>query len=256
MLKFSKSIYRGFKVYRHIKNYELRYTDLDAFDTLKLSSLLSFLEESACLSADELGFGYDAVAPRNIGFVVVNYYIKLERRIKLGDVLTVHTWPLKPKHIIFLRDYELYCGDEKVGVATARWGMVDTKTFSLLPSSTFFKEEDIANYNTERSTQFSNWKIPAISNGEQVYSHKVTFSDYDHYFHVNNTKYADFLLDALSLEELENKTVESLQITFVKQCKMGEAIDVSRQFGGEYYVIEGKVDGELRVQMKVKFNGV
>ena len=50
-------------MYRHIKSYELRYTDVDAFDNLKLSSLLSFLEESACLSADELGFGYDDIAP-------------------------------------------------------------------------------------------------------------------------------------------------------------------------------------------------
>ncbi|MDE5721261.1 MAG: hypothetical protein K2I30_00770 [Clostridia bacterium] len=243
-------------MYRNIKSYELRYTDVDAYDSLKFSSLLAFLEESACLSADELGFGYADVAPRNIGFVVVNYYIRLERRIKLGDVLTVHTWPLKPKHIIFLRDYELYCGDEKVGVATARWGMIDTKTFSLLPSSAYFKDEDFANYNTERSTQFSSWKIPSINAGEDKLSHEVVFSDYDHYFHVNNTKYADFLMDVFSPEELENKAVECMQITFVKQCKIGDVIQVSRQYVEGFYLIEGKVDGELRVQMKVKFNGV
>ena len=53
-------------MYKNIKKYELRYTDVDAYDNLKLSSLLSFLEESACLSADELGFGYTDVAPRKI----------------------------------------------------------------------------------------------------------------------------------------------------------------------------------------------
>ena len=84
-------------MYRHIKSYELRYTDVDAFDNLKLSSLLSFLEESACLSADELGFGYDDIAPSNLGFVVVNWYIELNRAVKLGEILTVHTWPIKPK---------------------------------------------------------------------------------------------------------------------------------------------------------------
>ena len=41
-------------MYRNIKTYEIRYTDVDFKDELKLSSLLSVLEESACISADEL----------------------------------------------------------------------------------------------------------------------------------------------------------------------------------------------------------
>ena len=62
-------------MYRNIKNYELRYTDVDAYDNLKLSALLSFMEESACRSADELGFGYDDITPHNIGFIIANWYI-------------------------------------------------------------------------------------------------------------------------------------------------------------------------------------
>ena len=243
-------------MYKNIRSYGLKYTDVDAYDNLKLSSLLSFLEESACHSADELGFGYDDVAPMNIGFIVVNYYLKLFKTIKLGDELTVHTWPLRPKHIIFLRDYELYCGKEKVGVATARWGMIDTKTFSLLPSSTFFRESDFENYNTERSIEFNGWKIPQFTDGGNVYSKKVTYSDYDHYFHVNNTKYADFLMDVFSVDELKGKEIESFQITFVKQCKEGEVIDFYRKSEDGFILTEGRVNGELRVQMRIKFNGV
>lgn len=243
-------------MYRHIKDYQLRYTDVDAFDNLKISSLLSFLEESACLSADELGFGYDDVTPSNIGFIVVNWYIKMYRNIKLGDLLTVHTWPLKPRHLIFLRDYELYCGDEKVGVCTARWCMVDTIKFVPLPVSAFFSENFFDGYNTERSIDFKDWKIPAIFSGETVYSKKVRFSDYDHYFHVNNTKYADFMMDVFSVEELKNKSVSSVQFTYVKQCKEGEQISFSKEMKDGFYLVEGRVDGELRVQMRIEFNAV
>ncbi len=38
-------------MYRHIKNYEIRYMDTDAFDNIKLSALLGILQESSCLSA-------------------------------------------------------------------------------------------------------------------------------------------------------------------------------------------------------------
>ena len=111
-------------------------------------------------------------------------------------------------------------------------------------------------YNTERSIDFRNWKIPVISAGEAVYSKKVRFSDYDHYFHVNNTKYADFMLDVFSAEELKNTLLSSVQITYVKQCKEGEEIIFSKEKNDGFYLIEGKVNDELRVQMRIELNDV
>lgn len=243
-------------MYRHIKKYEIKFTDCDPFDNLKPSSLLSFMEESACLSADELGFGYGAVAPKNLGFIIVNYYIELVCPVKLGDVLELHTWPIRPRNIIFFRDFELFVNGVKVGIATTRWCMIDTRSFRMVPTSAFFSDGDFYNYNTERSIEFNSWKIPALSGGELAYSKKVSYSDYDHYFHVNNTKYADFMLDAFSVDELENKYIKNLQITYAKQCKIGEVIDLYRKQVDNVWVVEGRVDGEIRVQFKVEFNGI
>ena len=243
-------------MYRHIKSYEIKYTDVDAFDRLKLSSLLSFLQESACLSADELGFGYDALTPKHIGFIIVNWYIEFKEQIKLGDELTVHTWPLPPRHLTFFRDFEFYVGDKKVGVGTTRWCMINTDDYTMLPTSAFFKEGDFDDYNTERSVVFNGWKIPRIDCGEKVYARTIKFSDYDHYFHVNNTKYADFMFDVFSVDELRGKKLNSVQITYVKQCKEGEEITFVRETKDGFYLVEGKVDGELRVQMRVEFNDV
>lgn len=243
-------------MYRHIKSYELKYTDVDAYDNLKLSSLLSFLEESACLSADELGFGYNDIAPKHFGFIIVNWYVELKRSMKLGEVITVHTWPIKPKHLIFLRDFEIYCGEEKVGVGTARWCMINADTFAMLPVSAYFGEGAFDNYNTERSVNFSAWKIPIAACGETKYSKVISYSDYDHYFHVNNTKYADFLMDAFTVDELNGKIISSVQITYVKQCKESEKIDIIKEQTDGGYLLEGRVEGDLRVQMRIKFNGV
>lgn len=243
-------------MYRHIKDYEIKYTDVDAFDNLKLSALLTFLEQSACLSADELGFGYDAVSSKNLGFIIANWYVEFFRPVKLDEVLQIHTWPLKPKHLIFLRDYELYCGGEKVGVCSSRWCMVSTKTFQMQPISTFFAEGFFDGYNTERSVEFNSWKIPQIADGELKYSKLVTYSDYDHYFHVNNTKYADFLLDVFSVDEISGKAIKNAQISYVKQCKESEIIEFYKACDGNGYLVEGLVDGELRVQMRVEFNEI
>lgn len=241
-------------MYRNKKIYEIKYTDVDAYDNIKLSSLLSFAEESSCLSADELGFGYKDVHHLNIGFVIANWYFEFSQPVKIGHNLEIHTWPLRPRFSIFFRDYELFIDGKKVGVGTARWCMINIKTFETLPPHAFFGEGAFDGYNTERSVDFKNWKIPQIDNAELVYSKLVKYSDYDHYFHVNNTKYADFLMDVFSVDELSEKFVKSFQITYVKQCKYGETLGFYRKDFDGYSIVEGRVDGELRVQMRVEFN--
>lgn len=236
-------------MYCNIRKYNLRYTDVDFKDHLKLSSLLSLLEESACASADELGFGYGVLQPKNIGFVILNWHIEIYRAIKLGEDLTVHTWPVKPKRLTVFRDFEFFCGGEKVGVATSRWCVIDLKNFKIVDPSYAFSDE--LTYNENRSVEVLNWKIPAVNSAECVYSKKVTYSDYDHYNHVNNTKYADFLLDVFSPEELGGKYLSCVDINYQTQCKFGEVLDFYRENLDGCTLVEGRVDGQTRVQMRV-----
>lgn len=240
-------------MYCHSKKYEIRYTDVDFKDELKLSSLLSLMEESACLSAEELGFGYSVLQPKKIGFVIVNWYIELFRAIKLNDILEIHTWPVKPKRLIVLRDFELFVGGEKIGVATSRWCLIDLNSFSMLPSSVVFTPE--MQYNDFRSIADINFKIPEIDVFEPCYVKKISYSDYDHYYHANNTKYADFLMDAFSVDELKERTLSTVRITYVKQSKEGEKLEFYRQRQEDgTWTVEGRVDGERRVQLSVKFD--
>ena len=63
-------------------------------------------------------------------------------------------------------------------------------------------------------------------------------------------------MDVFTVKELEGKSIGSVQITYVKQCKEGERVDFIRKRGNDEVLVEGKVDGELRVQMRITFNGV
>ncbi len=241
-------------VYRHEKEYDVRYTDVDVKDNIKLSSLLSIMEESACLSAEDLGFGYSALKDKNIGFILVNWYIKLDRMITLEDKLRVLTWPIKPQRLQVFRDFELYSGEEKVGVAVSRWCIVDLSTFLFKPMGVIFNGLDIK-YNDFRSADFNDWKLFDCE-GDLAYSRNITYSDYDHYNHVNNTKYADFVMDAFGVEFMKSHEISSVQITYVKQCKEGESLDFYKFFDGEFYHVDGRVNGETRVHCKLKFNEV
>lgn len=240
-------------MYINSKTYEIRYTDVDFQDVIKMSSLLSMMEESACLSADELGFGYADLQPKNYGFVITNWYVKLDRPIKLGDKLTICTWPVEPKRIIVLRDFEFFVGGQKIGGATSRWCLVNLNDFSILPCSLVFN--DGIEYNKFRSVDEVNFKIPHAENGTVSYEKIASYSDCDHYMHVNNTKYADFMSDVFSLDEMKDKRFKEVNINYIKQCKCGEKLifSKSRQEDGSF-IVQCSVDGELRTQARLKLN--
>ncbi|MCD8306741.1 MAG: thioesterase [Clostridia bacterium] len=244
-------------MYKYINRYDIRYTDVDSYDTLKLSSILGLLQEASCKSADELGFGYDVIMPQGIGFILSNWYIEMYRPVKLEEDLEIHTWPLVPKYVIFNRDFEIWSAGEKVGVATSRWCMIDLKSFTMLNMNKFFEGYDFSDYNSSRSVEFKAWKIPAVSVREPAYEKKVVFTDYDHYMHVNNTKYADFAMDCFTLEEMKGRFLSRMQITYVKQCKMGETISFYREDQPDgSAIIEGRVGDDMRVQLKLTLSPV
>ena len=61
-------------------------------------------------------------------------------------------------------------------------------------------------------------------------------------------------MNVFNVEELKGKYVSSVQITYVKQCKAGEKIEFTRAEQDGFYLVEGKVNGDLRVQMRLKLN--
>ena len=87
------------KPYEHIKEFSIKYCDADFKDEIKPSVALSLMEEVACSSADELGFGYAFIKPRGYAFMVSNICCEFLRPVRLGDRIRVKTWPLPPMNL-------------------------------------------------------------------------------------------------------------------------------------------------------------
>ena len=84
---------------------------------------------------------------------------------------------------------------------------------------------------------------------------QTRLSHYDHFRHVNNTKYADFFMDCFTEEELENKTVKSFRISYVKQVKANEELTFYRSDTEEGTALEARINGEPTTRFFVVFDG-
>lgn len=241
------------EAYCNRRTYELRYSDFDFKDELSLTALLALIQESACRSADELGFGYDDLRPLHYGFLVVNTYCRLYRPVRIGEAITVETWPLPPRHVIFERDYRVLSGDEEVAALASRWCLVDMENFSLLTPDKLREAHARCPYRSEKTVEVPLWKIARITEGREVYRMQVRQSHCDHYYHANNTRYFDFFGDCFGMEELASRRIFSFQISYVKQAKEGREIRLMRQDFDGYTICEAISDGELLTQFRVDF---
>ncbi|MBQ8229893.1 MAG: hypothetical protein IJZ32_04290 [Clostridia bacterium] len=245
------------KPYEHIQEFSIKYCDADFKDEIKPSVVLSLMEEVACASADELGFGYAFIKPRGYAFMVSNIYCEFLRPVRLGERVKVKTWPLPPSHVIFGREYRFVSQEDETLInASSRWCLVDMASGKLVQSKVI-ENQDYSTYNTARAIEDVKWKIPAFKPQEAELKFQMTVanSEYDHNMHVNNTRYADYCFNCFSIAELSEKKLKSFGISYVKQCREGGILRFYRKpdENGGYLVHGFNENGETVVQSRICF---
>ena len=243
--------------YQYKQPFNVRYCDVDFCDELKPSTALAYLEEAACYSAEELGFGYSYIKPKGLAFMVTNVCCEFLRPVRLFEKnVHVRTWPLPPTYATFGREYRLCVGDEVTMNASSRWCLVDIAEGKIV-SSKMIENQDYSTYNTDRALQVDRWKIPSFKaeEGELRFSIKIANSEYDHNMHVNNTRYADYCFNVFTLGELCEFTLKYFSIAYIKQCKEGDELSFYRkQTGGNTYLVLGiNQNGETVIQSEIRF---
>ena len=105
-------------------------------------------------------------------------------------------------------------------------------------------------YNTKKVCEDVKWKLPLFDQGEGTLCFTITIanSEYDHNLHVNNTRYADYCLNCFTIAELKERKIVKFQITYVRQCKEGDALRYYRKdMGNNVFLIQGYNADDLMV---------
>lgn len=247
-------------IYEHKKEFILKNREVDFKDEMKVSATLSFMEEVAGSSADELGFGYKFTKSKNCAFFVSAICCEFLTPVYYCDTVKVTTWPLPPSHVVFEREYRFYDKTGTIAVnASSRWCLVDVETGKILPSK-IIEGQDYSTYNTARVFEKVNFKIPAfaLDEGEEKYSLTIANSEYDHNLHVNNTRYADYCMNCFSIDELKKKRVKNFSIAYIKQCKEGDTLRFYRkETEKDAFLVQGVNDkNEVVVRANTTFKGI
>ena len=188
-------IKNGFK-----KNVIVNYSDTDTDFALKPFALLNFLQDIAGKNADELGFGYSYIHPRNLIWVILKYRMEFkEYPIGCND-LTILTEPRGFNKLFAYRDFELYKADDCIGRIFSLWALVDANNKSMVPVQTALLNHPKMQPFAKREDDLSFSKIKPVTNPFITEEFKVRYNDIDLNGHANNGNYIIWAFEPLSYD--------------------------------------------------------
>ena len=195
------------------REYYLRTSDFDKNRRILPSSVLDFFQDVAGAHAKALNCGYDALINQSLVWVLTRVRYALVSDAPMFSKIKVKTWPLPPTRFSYTREYEIV--DENGNMlfkGSSEWVLMDINERRLATGKnvynlTEFCEKHVFEDRAVKIKSFETDSVPVT-----VYPR---FTDIDMNGHVNNTKYLNFVIDAI--EPKENEKISALQIDYRKE---------------------------------------
>jgi len=219
-----------------LMEYETKITLYNSYfdynNRLTAKSLFSIFQDVASIHAEEIGVGFETMLAQNLYWVLSRVKFDILKMPEPNQTVIVRTWPHEKGRIDFDRDLKIMSEDGNILIkGTSKWCVIDTikRTLQRTENVNYIGKHCLEiNY----PDKFAKIALPSIEPITK-FTHKVRFSDLDHNKHMNNTNYANLVINAL-----ENKIFTHFEINYLSECLLDDEIIVSsiKDENGEYII--------------------
>ena len=208
--------------------YSVRGTETDTKDEIQLFALLSMIQEAASIDAEFSNLGATVLDPAGYCWLLLRTSIRLSAIPKWQDKITIDTWTNGVERLFSIRDFAITDQNgQLMGKASTSWLVVDKVTHRPLKVSVLNDERvmrtsiSALGFNSPKLEEQSK-SMPA----KPVISKYAGYSEIDRNFHVNNTRYIAWCLDAIGVFGIPKAKISGLDINYVSEVVEGETVDL------------------------------
>ena len=230
------------------KCYELRAADFDCHDRIHPSSVLSLFQDVAGIHANELGIGFAALMENKTIWVLTKVCYRMVGVPRRYERVRVRTWPLRPGRVNFRREYciETEAGETLIQ-GTSEWVVVHSEKRRVLPAGELYPSED---YCTDTFFEGRLPRVPRVEREGEGIPVIPGFTQLDINGHINNTCYADYVMDVLAPDA--GRRVREMQIDYHRELMAGQSVQLYRGGDGSgELVCAYAADGECMFTCRV-----
>lgn len=205
------------------KEYILRAGDFDKFDRIKPSAVLDLFQDAAGQHAEEIGVGFDDMIAREYLWVLTRVKFQIVSAPNRYQTVVIKTWPLAPNRLNYRREY---CIEDQNGnvliKGSSEWVVLHSRERKLLSVPDLYPFND--GFYEDVMFEGKLGKLRDFEVSGESYVVNAGYCDLDVNDHVNNTKYANYVLDAVN--PLKDDVLQSFQIDYRKEVMQGTQINI------------------------------
>ena len=196
---------------------------VDFTNRVSLSSMCDIVLHVAGEDARNRGFGIDALAGNNFGWVLSRMCIELDYLPEEYSEFTVYTWISDYNRLSSTRNFTLVDSQEReFGRLVSQWCMIDFNTRMPVDMNTMAKAHD--GNMVDAPAPCERPRRIGVITSEPVIEHTVVYSDIDFNRHMNTMRYIDIIFDALPIEVPEKLNAFRMDINFMKEARYGDKL--------------------------------
>lgn len=211
----------------------IRISNYDVYENgrAKLSSLMKYMQQLARDDCDSYGATYGALRNDNMVFVITNLAIEFYDDLYDGDIIELSTCNNAIRGVIFERRFIATRNGDLIFSAVTDWVLMDfTARKVLRPSAMRFPIVEEHKMDSPLTTKR---RIPSPESGIET-EHIVRYTELDENRHLNNTVYADILIDNLATD-VPDKRIETCFLNFNGEACLGDSLSVISNYSDGIY---------------------
>ena len=209
----------------YARDYILRIEDTDDNYCVTNKAILELMENTSDEDSARYGDDIMSLNAQGLSWVIVEWNLEVFQRPKYHQKLRVITWPREVNSRYVWREFEVFCGKEKVAAASSKWMIIDLakKTIIRLDDGRIKKYEIEARAATTLRTK----RLKLSDNlGRRRYM-PLRRADMDINGHVHNLSYLDFIREEV------NEEPNCFRIIYHREIKLGDKLYLASATDGD-----------------------
>lgn len=233
------------------QKFTLTHMHVDRFGRATPAALLYFVQEAAGSHCALLQVDHDTLSKRNLFWAVTRNRVQVTRLPRLGETVTVETWPMPTTRVAYPRSVVAYdeAGNELFR-SISLWVLMDSQSRNMLLPG----KSDVTVNGIVVGSELDAPRAIAVHPMERAVTRTVGFSLLDRNGHMNNTRYMDWVFDLLPGIFHQGHPVREFTVCYLNEALEGDAIALSYALtDGPLFTVDAQREGTRIFSAQLQF---
>lgn len=206
------------------KEWTINFTNCDPSGKLKYPDLGNLLQLTAAEHAEMGGISFTDMQAHQQAWVLSRMRIEIEKMPRWKETIVIKTWIISLENSRSIRAMEIYLNGKKIIGVESFWAVFNTQ--SRRPENLALPHDHFEKYSNHRGTALPFTKIELPQESNLLATHQVKWSDLDIVNHVNNVKYLEWCLDAVSIQCSKSAGINTIEMNFLNELNLHDEVAI------------------------------